>query len=521
MRKPTSLTAAAIVAVFLALRLWDLGAPLLEMHSIRQAQTAMFARNIMRDSFKTLSTRIDWEGTRPGYFVLEFPAYEYIVAAAWRVFGSHDVIGRLLSMAFALMATWYLFRIAQYLTASSSIALWTAAYFAICPIAVFVSRAFLVNMMALALSLAAIYYWLQWLQQRHASAFIAAVSTITLGTLVNLTVTAPAIMLIGLLALNARGRDRAYYRALIVAAVVFVLPNLVWNLHAAAVNATYYADSGAGNLAAVFFSPDQSRLDLYSWFRIAMYLGYFVVGLHGSILVLLGLRRMIQATPGARRVFGFWCAGGIIYVLVFFTAIRGHNYYTLPIVPIIALAAGYGAHELQALWRRRGAEARTAIVIFALTLPVWLYFPLLHSRNQDTIALEAAEAIKAHTKPADLVVVTVLHSDIAMFPTVLYYADRRGWSVAPSPLSGITADVERRFNQGASYVVVTFGTSREPTISSKFPLFRYFSHETAIDPRPVLGDLQRQYETVDQGPNHVLLRKSPAATTARQTTAAS
>lgn len=43
-----------LLSVFLSLRLYGIGEPLVEMHNVRQTQTAMITRNLLNDNFNVL-----------------------------------------------------------------------------------------------------------------------------------------------------------------------------------------------------------------------------------------------------------------------------------------------------------------------------------------------------------------------------------------------------------------------------------------------------------------------------------
>jgi hypothetical protein len=497
-----------VAGVFLLLRLQGIGAPLLDMHNVRQTQTAMIARNLAADHFNVFHTRIDWAGNEPGYVVQEFPLYQLVVALASTLGGNVDTIGRVISLVCSGVAGLYLFLIARRLF-SPTVALWALACFAVCPIGVFLSRAFMINMMAFALSLMAVHDWLIWSEGGAMGRLVRGTVAITLATLVNLTTVTPAVVVIVAIGGHRALSDRASRAAMAAVATFFVAVTLGWNLHAAAVNRVSYPDWSAANVAGHVFGVGASRLALYPWFRIAMYLAYFVLGLHGLILVAVGSRRARFWFGTPRRVLVMWAVGGVAYYLVFFNALRGHNYYSLPIVPVLCLLAGIGADSVWRRWTRTPRwSSMMAGLAFAITLPLWLVFPLAHSLEQDRISYAAARDLGARTPRGSLALVAILHTDVAstVYPTILYYANRRGWNIATANEPVIDyEDVERKREAGARYLLVTYGTDGHVPISSMFPLFRHFAHQPALDYRPIVNEVRRRYRVVSEGPNHLLV----------------
>jgi hypothetical protein len=45
---------------------------------------------------------VDYNGNEKGYVACEFPAYQFIVAVLYRVFGLHEWVGKLVSILFSI-----------------------------------------------------------------------------------------------------------------------------------------------------------------------------------------------------------------------------------------------------------------------------------------------------------------------------------------------------------------------------------------------------------------------------------
>ena len=89
--------ALVLVALALALRCYDLTAPLLDYHSWRQADTAAIARNYAANGYHLLYPQVDWGGLTPGYVESEFPLYTYSLALLYGLFGDRVWLGRLIT----------------------------------------------------------------------------------------------------------------------------------------------------------------------------------------------------------------------------------------------------------------------------------------------------------------------------------------------------------------------------------------------------------------------------------------
>ena len=138
-----SRTAWALLAISLlagGLRLIHVTRPLVGHHSWRQADSAAVARNFVEEQYNILYPRIDWRGATEGHVECEFPIYQFILASIYRIAGVHEVIGRLLSIAFSLATVYGVYRLSA-LVATPSTGLWAALFYAVLPMPVFFGRA--------------------------------------------------------------------------------------------------------------------------------------------------------------------------------------------------------------------------------------------------------------------------------------------------------------------------------------------------------------------------------------------
>ena len=78
----------------LALRLININAPIVGVHSWRQADTAAMARHFALENTPIWLPQIDWSGSAQGYVESEFPIFPYIVGQLYKIFGIHEWIGR-------------------------------------------------------------------------------------------------------------------------------------------------------------------------------------------------------------------------------------------------------------------------------------------------------------------------------------------------------------------------------------------------------------------------------------------
>lgn len=496
--------------VFLAPRLYQINEPLVDMHNVRQTQTAMIAKNLLNDNFDILHTRIDWDGNNPGIVIQEFPLYQLAVAFLWKFFGHHDIIGRLISLAFSILAAMYLFMITKILY-NERIAFWSLFFFAICPISIFMSRVFMINMMALSLSIGSLYYWLLWMGNKLLRHALVGTICLTLATLINLTIVLPVVFAIGFILLKNRKLNHRTYLYLLILFVFFAGVNLLWNTYASRENALYYPQWRGDVLIRHFFGLDVSRFDLYKWFRISMYFIVFVAGIHGIILLFFSVKLMWKQYSNSNKLLLVWIFGGILYYLIFFKGLSGHNYYTLPIVPFICIMIGLSFDQLVRYILVASIFKKIIFVVFILTIPVWVYFPIVHAAEKDIVSYEAALAVKNHSQENDLILVGLLHKKVRISPnpTVLYYAERRGWNIAIefSPRLNLQ-EIDSLAKIKAKYLVITYGQPRDSSskVIKYFPFSNEFSNTANIQLDKFIESIKNKYTVVNQGRNYILFK---------------
>ncbi|TAE57489.1 MAG: phospholipid carrier-dependent glycosyltransferase [Nostocales cyanobacterium] len=152
-----------LITLALSVRLYNINSPIIGIHSWRQADTAAIARNFYENRFNIFYPQIDWGGNSLGYCETEFPIYSFIVAIFYKIFGVHEIFGRLTSVIFSLLTIYFLYKItAKYFNQKT--AFWSCFCFAILPLTVYYSRTFQPESMLLMCSVSGIYYFINWLE---------------------------------------------------------------------------------------------------------------------------------------------------------------------------------------------------------------------------------------------------------------------------------------------------------------------------------------------------------------------
>ncbi len=434
-RKRTYLQLALPLLFLLLMLLRNVGDPLLDRHAWRQADTAGFARGLARGEFNVLHPRFlayypDAYGI-DGATESEFNLYPLLVAGLWRLFGEHDVLARLVSIAFSLGTAVWVFFLGRRFFSGAAGAL-AVVFLGLSPAYVFYGRTVQPDAVALFFAVGALYLWVRWLDTDAWPAYLGAALCAALALLTKIPSLYIGIPLLGA-ALIARGprvfRDGRFW----LFGLIALTPMIAYYLHAHRI----YQETGMTVYGIHGGWPGSGKFDtLGQLMSIDFYRVMFVrlrgvlLGRYGLLLLLLGLAMDHDRHEGTLLI---WLGAVALFILAVAEGNRQHEYYQLPLIPVAALFIG---KALAGLLRPGALGIRLRIVGERLGPLLVAGLLLLSLRGaldqlramtaQTTVLLEVAEAVRAHT-PEDAPV-AIVH-DWARVPEVFYYADRRGWSL--------------------------------------------------------------------------------------------
>lgn len=320
-----------ILAVAALVRLVHLGVPPLDFHATRQYRSALIARAQSDTALDALTPAQRAAAVQAGRMrLLEPPIVESVARATWAIAGREDLrLPRLLSILAWLLACWSVWRILR--DAWSPGALLAMAVMAFTPYSIDASRAFMPDPLMVGLltaGLAAIV-----IDHRASSpASRAARLVLTAAALVVKPMAglllAPALLLLDMQRRGLRGILTA--GVTIAAAALPVVVYYAWLLQQGS-------------------SVGDNRFFPELWGRSSFWLGWLsmISRVIGLPLLLVALLLSMAARGGLFvMVVGLW-SGYLALGLAFSHHISTHDYYSLPLIPIVALAIGAGVSSLR------------------------------------------------------------------------------------------------------------------------------------------------------------------------------
>ena len=422
----------------------------------RQTDTASIARNFTHDA-NLFFPRINWGGAGPGFVESELQLFPWSVAWLYRWFGEHVWLGRGLALACSAATLVMLWRLAEQLLPRRA-ALVALVSFACMPVFVRYSTAFMPEALALLGYVSALVYFDRWL---HAQRWRWALLCGAWGGLAALV--KPTSLHIGIVFAVAlvvvRGWRGVFTRQAAAIAVVVAVPAAVWMWHAAGLHHRY------GNTFGVISGGDRKFGGLSTWLSSAFYRdtagidARWVLVWVGAVPAMAGV--VIAAVRRAPALLLGGVGGLVVYYLVaarYIAADYGVQYHVYTAV-FAALAMGLGTDWFVARAGTRTLRALAMAPVLAVVVGGGVAWADQFPRRADDVV--ACGHFVGQVVPAgDLIIVSSTSPQLDhgvennyQDPTVFYYAQRYGWSMAADHHEPALVDQWRQ--EGARWLVIS------------------------------------------------------------------
>ena len=336
----------ALFATALGMRLYDISGPM-RFHPIRQYHSALIARAVYFEASASIPA---WQkqvaqANRPGR--IEPPVMEYCAAFVYTILGGEKLwIPRVLSIAFWLVGGLLVYWLSKEMVSPDG-ALVSIAYYLFVPFGVSASRSFQPESLMVMLYLATIVAIFQYHKQPSAFRLVSAACICALAILVKPVCVFMIFGAFFCVRLCERSGGKALRGGLIFGAVG-VLPAAAYYAHGMLPGG--FLEGNADNS----FLP-QLLLDVSYW-KGWLACALKVVGKGALVAGLLGVLMLREGAP-RRLLIGMWL-GYVVFGVVFTYHIHTHDYYSLLLVPTVALSLGPTAAVLlnrlaglSGLWR--------------------------------------------------------------------------------------------------------------------------------------------------------------------------
>jgi 4-amino-4-deoxy-L-arabinose transferase-like glycosyltransferase len=310
--------------------------------SWRESDEASIARNYAREGMNPFYPRIDWRGDGPGYAEMEFPLYPWLIAICYKIFGIHEVTGRIITFIFSLVAMLFFFKLARYLLSETG-AVIASLFFALSPLVINISNSLQPEGLMFLAYIVAVYYFLRWLDDDSWRNYGLALAATALAILGKATAAHIGIFF-AMLVLSRWGLKALKQPRIWLFGAGALVPSFLWYTHAHKLWLTY------GNSLGVSNETHWAGLDLFT--NSAFILGieraevFYVWMPTGLILVVLAA--LLGKSEKAIKPSLYWLISiGIYYLIAARTTSDSWAiYYHVVSIPAVALMIGAGVEAI-------------------------------------------------------------------------------------------------------------------------------------------------------------------------------
>ncbi|HEY1884187.1 MAG TPA: glycosyltransferase family 39 protein [Candidatus Cybelea sp.] len=448
---------AVLLLLALALRLHGIGNPILDHPGWRQGDTAGIARNFALYQFNIMYPQTTYNGPPPNYVELELQIVPFLAASLYKLFGVHEIFGRLITLGFSLATVAIVTLLGRWLFGSAIAGLAAGFFYAVFPGSVYYGRTFTPDCAMVFFLTAALYAAARTLLDRDKLEWGDVLWTTALLALAYLAKPVAMLGIAPLIALVWQRVHAGKKTPVIQTAILFVLPLLVFWLYDRRV-ASYAEWHWASGITKLHVLPAlKAALTGLSAFagkltNFRIVLGMLRDTMLGGVAFLLSIAAF-AALPWVRarsRAFLWaWLGGGLLYVFVVVTVERV-DYYMYPLLPLCALSIGGLFGRVVELVRGVDAAPTVRYALLALVAlvgavalggrtSVAAYYDYNAAAYRNALALNEA-------LPRDALVVIGHYG-----PDVQYYLNRFGWE--EDPIVWTPFDEESAIRKGARYFV--------------------------------------------------------------------
>jgi hypothetical protein len=356
-----------IFCVGLGIRLFDLTDAPLDFHSTRQLHSAMISRGMY---YQDLASAPQWQRDTAvqqmkGEGLIEPQIMEWLTAQGYKVVGSAQLwIARLYSILFWMAGSIALFLLAREIAGTDG-AVVGMVYFLVLPYGVIASRAFQPDPLMTALLIFSLWAMVRY--NRTPTWKWALIA----GALAGATILVKSVAVfmiggawIGIVLFGSGLRKAIRDPKIYAAAALTVVPYIIFHIYG-----VYVVKTLESEFSLRFFPNLWTDLTWYLRWKgqIATVVGFewFLIALVGTIA--------IKDRAHRAMILGAW-AGYFALGMALSFHISTHDYYTEPLIPVVALGLAAGADVL--IRNLRGPKALQyialiGVILFAVVTESW------------------------------------------------------------------------------------------------------------------------------------------------------
>ena len=432
-----------ILLTALIIRTYHITYPIIDTHSFRQTQTAGLIRDFYRDGINLLYPRMITLGD-PGYVILEFPLYQAISALLYKMFLPDVILARGLSIVCGLLSIVFVYRLSNKFLDQKT-ALFASFFYAFMPLNIFYQRVPIPDPLTILLSLVMLDFMIEGINNKKNIFLIGGILAGSFGLMMKSPYVAPLYLPLIYIVFKQNKNLRSLLNVRFLLSLFIPLALLVlWQRHANAVNETYFGTNsypfrelfGAvivklKPLNKWYFGTLEQRSDLVNYLIILKRIYHEMLSFIGILALFFGFVYFFRRRAAA--FYLIWLFAILLSIMVIFNLNVVHNYYQLPLTPILAIFCGAGAAYLVGFFRNR----IIAVFAGAILLIPFIFVNYLNAQKlfkEENNLFEVGQFIDRSIEKNAMIATSLPKEDL-WEPVLMCYSDRRGFNVSHKRLN--------------------------------------------------------------------------------------
>lgn len=316
--------------------------PLESAHAWRQSLTYMVARNFYQEPTSIIHPKVDIAGCNDGIMASELPVLPYLTSLGYKVTGFNYWLGHLINLIISFSGIYCFYLLIRKLLTNEKLAFY-ASLALLFSIWLMFSRKMMPDTFSVSMALISVYFLMLFLQ--HGS-WISLVLFALLASLSLLSkIPAALIFTPVILLVFQKGYSLKIKTATVFAGIMALVLPLYWYMVKvdSIVNTHHFQLFFPRNFQVGTAELLAFQNNLFNQFMHQSFSGYIF-----SILSFFGLWCVLAKL----RNKGIWLLMVTLPLMFYFMYKTGyvfatHSYYMIPLLPFLALAAGYGLLQLK------------------------------------------------------------------------------------------------------------------------------------------------------------------------------
>lgn len=418
----------------------------MSVHVWRQTQTQTTIVNFYEEDFNILNPRKNDRGNTDGYFRMEFPIMQWLVAGLYKLFGNHIFITRISMFLLGVGTILGMYSLLNSLFNNRFIGLIGAYTFTFSPCFFYYTINPLPDNMALMASTWGLALFFKWKRLGKSWLLVVSSCMFALGTLCKLPFilfyAAPGMYFIIQFIKRKENISGTLQRMIVL--IISLIPPIVWYV------TVIPGWKGNGVTSGVMDNRISylSMLDIL-WHNLVSTLPELLLN-YGSVLFFLAgfyflFRKKLYRHPDFNLLLTLSFGLSAYFLFEINMIAKVHDYYLFPFFPMLFILVGYGAYSILQL-NKRWLTLTVVIVLAVLPLLTEIRMMSRWNPNQPGVNkdLYQYKVELRNAVPKDAL--CVVGNDISHF-IMLYYVDKKGWCFDDGK-----PDLNRMIQQGAEYV---------------------------------------------------------------------